>query len=66
MFTSLVPLIYDTLHAQILICIFLRTCFITHFSNQKIFPVDVTKNPFQFFLDAGLIKLMALLEGKNI
>lgn len=68
MFTSLVPLIYDTLHAQILICIFLRTCFITgtHFSNQKNIPSWCDQESFPIFLDAGLIKLMALLEGKNI
>lgn len=64
MFTSLVPLIYDTLHAQILICIFLRTCFITHFSNQKNIPSWCDQESFPIFLDAGLIKLMALLEEK--
>lgn len=33
--------------------------------KKKIFPVDVIKNPFQCS-DAGLIKLMALLEGNKI
>lgn len=52
MFTSLVPLIYDTLHAQILIYIFLRTCYITHFSNQKNIP-SCDQESFPIFLDAG-------------
>lgn len=37
------------------------------FQIKKIFPVQwCDQESFPIFLDAGLIKLMALLEGKNI
>lgn len=59
-------LVHDRLHAQIFICIcfFIEPVLLLTFQIKKIFPVDVIKNPFQCS-DAGLIKLMALLEGKK-